>query len=348
MRYQYLGLCVSGLEEVAANILCQRLKDLQDLRISGGAVGFSTDVPYNSLNLFCFNNLFQVVCSAPAAPTKTGLERFLRGLPSARGDWAACREHPKKFRTFRLVTSCQNQLVSMPKTVKTAVEQKLRVESGLAVDRSLPDSEFWAVVRSDGQAYLLKRLTRHRAYDKLLSPGELHPELAYLLCWLSEPRPGDVVVDPFCGYGSIPLQRCKRFSYAKLFAFDSDSQMVEITREKLPARENIRVERKNVLTLSQRLPPESVDAFITDPPWGIYREMELDLEEFYRLALGQMVRVLKPDGRIVLLTAAKAEQSRALEETPSLALTARYDILVSGKKAAVFVMEKMSVKVTGM
>lgn len=340
MSYRYFGQCVAGLEPVAAEILRRRLPDLEGLELSGGAVAFSTTVPYSDLNLFCFNNLFRVLYAAEEAPDKSGLERFLRRLPQAPADWQASRAHPKKFRTFRLMVSCKNQLVSVPKNVKAAVEQKIQSESGLIPDRSLPDSEFWAMVRADGKAYFLQRLSRHRAYDKVLAPGELHPELAYMLCFLSDPHPDDVAADPFCGHGALPLQRCKRFPYAKVYAFDSNETMVKLTREKLPKKDSIVVERRDALALAEALPPASLDAIITDPPWGLYQEMDGDLTEFYRLALVQMEAVLKPSGRLVLLTAAKREFEAALEATVGLALTARYDVLVSGKKAAVFIANK--------
>lgn len=340
MQYHYLGLCIPGTEELCAAILSRRLKDLSGLAPSGGSLAFSTSVPYSDLNLFCFNNLFRVLYTAPAAPTPAGLGDFLRVLPTCPADWPACRDNPKNTRTFRLVTSCCSQLTSVPRAAKAAVENKLRAESGLRPDRSLPDSEFWAMVRADGQGWFLKRLTRHKAYDKLLSPGELHPELAYMMCWLSDPRPTDVVADPFCGHGAIPLQRCKRFPFTGLYAFDLDDKMLASTRQKLPRKENIHVKKQNALTLTGTLPAGTVDAFITDPPWGLYQDVGMSLPEFYRLALAQMSTALKPTGRIVLLTAAKDALLTALESSPSLTLATRYDILVSGKKAGLFLLQK--------
>lgn len=340
MVYRYLGLCIPGTEELCAGILGRRLKDLDGLALSGGSVAFSTAVPYSDLNLFCFNNIFRVLYTAPAAPTPAGLDSFLRSLPSAPADWSASRGNPKGTRTFRLVTYCRSQLTAVPQKAKAAVENKLRAESGLKPDRSLPDSEFWAMVRADGTGWLLKRLTRHKAYDKLLSPGELHPELAYMMCWLSVPKPADIVCDPFCGHGAIPLQRCKRFPFAQIYAFDTDEKMLASARRKLPRREDLYIKKQDALALTEAFASGTVDAFITDPPWGFYQDVGMYLTEFYSRALSQMAAALKPDGRIVLLTAAKDALTAALDGTPGLTLAVRYDILVSGKKAALFLLEK--------
>lgn len=344
MIYRYFGLCIPGSEELCADILSRRLKDLCGLSLSGGSVDFSTAVPYSDLNLFCFNNIFRVLHTAPAAPTPQGLEAFLGSIPSAPADWAACRGNPKGARTFRLVTSCGGRLTSVPRKARSAVESKLSAESGLKPDRSLPDSEFWAMVRSDGQGWLLKRLTRHKAYDKLLSPGELHPELCYMMCWLSDPKPTDIVADPFCGHGAIPRERCKRFPFAQVYAFDTDGKMLASARQKLPRRENIYIGKQNALTLTEALAPSTVDVFITDPPWGLYQDVGMSLPEFYSRALREMSAALKPGGRIVLLTAAKEAMASALEGSPELSPAARYDILVSGKKAALFLLNKATLQ----
>lgn len=340
MIYRYLGLCIPGAEELCADILARRLKDMDGLTVSGGSVAFSTAVPYSDLNLFCFNNIFRVLYTAPAAPTPAGLENFLRAVLSAPADWSACRDNPKGTHTFRLVTSCCNRLTAVPRKTKSAAENRLRTESGLKPDRSLPDSEFWAMVRADGTGWLLKRLTRHKAYDKLLSPGELHPELCYMMCWLSDPKPRDIVADPFCGHGAIPLQRCKRFPFSHMYAFDTDDSMLASTRKKLPRRENIHIKKQDALALTEALLPNTVDAFITDPPWGLYQDVGMSLGEFYIRALSQMADCLKPGGRIVLLTAAKEALAAALDVLPSLTPAARYDILVSGKKAALLLLQK--------
>lgn len=337
MPNTYFATFIPGTEEIVSSILSARLPDFSPSLLASGAMAFSTAVPYSSLNLFCFNNLFQVLYSAPAAPTRAGLEKFLRALPTAPVDWQAARAG-KKARTFRLVVSCKNQLVSVSRGTKEAVEKKLAAETHLRPDRSLPDQEFWALARDDGQAWFLKRLTRHRAYDKLLHPGELHPELAYMMCWLSRPAPSDVFLDPFCGYGSIPAQRAKRFPYRTLTASDISPEAAAYTRQKLGKRPGLAVTQGDALDLD--LPDGSVNAIVTDPPWGIYENVGMELDRFYRQMLEEFARVLMPGGRAVVLTAAKRELSGALEGPVQFVLGERYDILVSGKKCGLFVLEK--------
>ena len=335
---RYFGTFIPGAEDIVAGILAQRLKDLRLVDLQSGAVEFETALAYSGLNLFCVNNLFQVLYSAPARAEKAGLEKFARGLPTAPVDWKAAGEHPARCRSFRLMTSCQNQLTALSAGAKTALEKRLAEATGLRVDRGLPDSEFWVLTRREGKGYLLKRLSRHRAYDKLLHPGELHPELAYMLCWLSAPQPTDRVLDPFCGYGAIPVQRCKRFPYAKMLAFDQDPVPLALAQKKLGQRPGLVFAQGDALRLGESLPPESVDAIITDPPWGLYRDTAQPLGAFYTAMLGAFCQVLKPGGRVVVLTAGKRELAEALADCPQLGLKEEYHLLVSGKKCGVFVL----------
>ena len=337
MENTYFATFIPGTEDIVADILSARLPDFSPSLLASGAVAFTTTVPYSELNLFCFNNIFRVLYSAPAAPTKAGLEGFLRGLPAAPVDWQAARARGKA-RTFRLVVSCKNQLVSVSRGVREAVEKKLAAESRLRPDRSLPDREFWALARDDGQAWFLMRLTRHKAYDKLLHPGELHPELAYMMCWLSQPSPLDVFLEPFCGYGAIPAQRAKRFPFRMLTASDISPKAVEFTRQKLGERPGLAILQADALNMG--MAGGTVNAIVTDPPWGIYEDVGMELAVFYRRILAEFARLLCDGGRAVILTAAKRELAGALEELPQLVLSSRYDILVSGKKCGLFVLKK--------
>jgi len=338
---RFLGTFISGTGEIVEGMLRQRLKDLRLVALSDGAAEFETGVPYSDLNLFCFNNIFRVLHKGELADNETVLDGYLKELPASQPDWAAARENSSKIRSFRLVTSRQNRLVSVNPALRERLEKTIAKMSGLRLDRSRPDTEFWLLSRDDGSCYFLKRLSRHTAYDKLLDPGELHPELAYMMCWLTVPKYTDIVLDPFCGYGAIPLQRCRRFPFARLYAFDKSEKALGRTREKLPRKNpHIVIRNQDVLTLSKALPPESVDAVITDPPWGFFEDVGMELEEFYRKTLEQLDFVLKPGGRLVLLTAKKEEFRRAVGKVPRLSFRKEYGILVSGKKTGLYLIEK--------
>lgn len=337
MANRFLGTFIPGTEKIVAAMLEEAAQEVRTVRLMSGAAEFEMG-PGQRLEIPCFNNLFRVLYSAKTRPDKAGLDKFVRSLPEASVDWPAARAKGERGKSFRLVTSCQNELTGVSKAAKAALERRTAQETGMKVDRSLPDREFWALARREGTAYFMKRLTRHRAYDKLLHPGELHPELAYMMCWLA--GRSSVVLDPFCGYGAIPAQWCKWFSYERLMAFDLNEEALAYAKEKLGGAANIRVERRDALKLAEQLPPESIDAIVTDPPWGLYQGLEVPLDEFYGEMLEQFEQLLKPEGRAVVLTAGKNELASALERTARLTPEARYDILASGKKCGLFVLRR--------
>ena len=336
----FFGTFISGTGEIVRSMLEQRLKDLTVLSLLDGGVEFQTAVPYSDLNLFCFNNLFQVLHRGTLREGES-LDGYLKTLLADENSWGELKSSSSKIRTFRLVTSRQNKLTAVDSSLREKLEKRLGKKTGLRVNRSKPDTEFWVLSRSEGAIYFLQRLSKHMAYDKLLDPGELHPELAYMMCWLYSPKYTDVVLDPFCGYGAIPLQRSKRFPFEKLYAFDIADKPLARTKEKLPRKNpRIAVERHDALALSRVLPPESIDAVITDPPWGVFQEVGMELGEFYRRMLLQLEIVLKSGGKLVLLTAGKEALFTALDSVPGFTLLQEYHILVSGKKSGLYLLEK--------
>jgi tRNA G10 N-methylase Trm11 len=185
----------------------------------------------------------------------------------------------------------------------------------------------------------MERLTKHRSFDKTLHRGELSPQLAWMMCWLSKPRKEDVVLDPFCGYGAIPGQRINRFPLKKMYAFDRDEGALKCTRSKLKGEERCDIRKLDFRDIPSALPEKSVDTIITDPPWGMFEETDIPLEKFYAAMIRGFRRVLKDQGRVVILTAAKEEFLAALKASGGpgeLELRESLQVLVSGKKAGLF------------
>ena len=72
------------------------------------------------------------------------------------------------------------------------------------------------------------KLTYNRITEKSLQKGELRPELAYILAVLANLDSNKIVMDPFCGHGSIPRQIVKNFKYNMCFASDNDEELVKL------------------------------------------------------------------------------------------------------------------------
>jgi len=107
--------------------------------------------------------------------------------------------------SFRVVFSKENELISVNKERLARIENKIARLNDLTIDRANPDFEFWFLERSEGTKLTGARITKHPDYKTVLDKGQLRPELAELLCIVSDPQKNDVVLDPFAGSGAIGL-----------------------------------------------------------------------------------------------------------------------------------------------
>ena len=346
----------------------------------------------NKKALPCFFNTFSVLdfekrsgLSAVESLMRKVLQRQFSNIPGTK----------KSRGSFRIVTSRENQLIAVDKRLRSDVERLIAYKTGLVPDRRGGGREFWFLARSEGIVLFMERQPSPKEHP--LKKGELRPQLAYCLNRLAEPTLEDIMLDPFCGYGAITKARAAYFPCQNIYGMDNDAHKIKALQSlrasgvkdlkinhlkirntnadsmKMNHKEvqsAVKYQQGDIRRLSSISPigdSASIDVIVTDPPWGLYgndgHNAEADIPALYTAAAAECIRVIKPGGRIVILTAQKElmrmhinnglwgnkECSQPLQHAQppqnihfpsrSLQLDACYDILVSGQKAAIFVIK---------
>ncbi|MGZ0148937.1 TRM11 family SAM-dependent methyltransferase [Kribbella sp. WER1] len=121
--------------------------------------------------------------------------------------------------------------------------------------------------------------------------------VAEVLVRLAKLRPGQLVLDPFCGTGTI-LRAARRHEPAV--------RLIGLDHQPLAGR-NVVQGKAEALPLADGC----VDRVVANLPFGKLVGTHRDNSRLYPAALSELDRVLTPDGRVVLLT----EDKRLLRET---------------------------------
>ena len=338
----YVSSFIPGMGEVVAEALRHALEDLEiDLLLDGLVVYRSSSSVANVQALRFCNNSFVCLMSFDGL----GRDPIAEMVQTVQADGQLLRRLtpflPGKVKTYRFVASYGNQFVSIPQRSRTGLERLLSGNTRLKPDHSNPDVEFWLLARREGFGFVGMRITRHTAYEKTLERGELRPELCHLLCLISDPSEADVVLDPFCGSGAIPLARANAFPYQTVLTGDIDAKLIKSLRMKLRRqRQKVVIGRWDALNL-RTFASDSVGKIITDPPWGFYRMQNADPRQFHQAMLKEFHRVLRLNGLLVLIVGTPDIFEDCMRDfAGKFTVLKRYDVLVSGKKASVYKIEK--------
>jgi tRNA (guanine10-N2)-dimethyltransferase len=131
-------------------------------------------------------------------------------------------------------------------------------------------------------------------------PGVLLPRLARATVNLTRVKAGELLLDPFCGTGGILLEA--GLLGAVVVGSDVDSRMVLGTKMNLDYYDvhgDLLVQDARALGLRD----ESVDAITTDLPYGRSVSVRArSLNQLKAAALSEMLRVLKRNARMVLIS----------------------------------------------
>ena len=337
----YFSTFASGLSEIVRDALGQQLNDLKIELVLDGLIVYQSDRPLQQIKQIRFiNNTFFLIhlFSGLQPPSPASMMNVVMKKPELVNvpGWIV-----KGYSFFRITASKENQTVPINRDLLTRMEKFFAHKLRMRENRSRPDTEVWFLERSEGLGLVGLRLTHNPPTEKNLKRGELKPELTNILCLLSEPGKKDVFLDPFAGSGAIPIERARYFPYKEITASDNDKETVHQLRLRTAKLgKKINIQQWNALHLDQ-LGDSTIDKIVTDPPWGFFISRTPDqLEQFLLEMLCELRRVLKEGGIAVVLMGQKESFEISLKNCLGLTLLNKYDILVSGKKAGIFKLQK--------
>ena len=144
-----------------------------------------------------------------------------------------------------------------------------------------------------------------RLHPVFIRDASVRPNVAYALLHLAGVRDGFTVLDPFVGSGTIILEAAVRFPNCKLYGVEKSERVVAGAvgnAESLGlASERLRLVSGNARTLHKYVERGSVDAIVTNPPWGIRVGKSDDVDDLYRGFLASAADVMRVGGRLVVL-----------------------------------------------
>ena len=202
----------------------------------------------------------------------------------------------------RMVGAQEFRRAEFKRAIERGIDERGDHAWRLVEDES--DVEFWATLLDD-ELVLAIRLTdetmRQRDYKVAHIPGSLRPSVAAALGLLSQPTPSDIVLDPFCGAGTVLIERAHLARYQALIGSDIDDQALTAARTNIgPRYKPIELHSWDAVAIP--LPDHSVNRIVTNLPWGVQHGSHAENRRLYPRVFSEFARLIQPNGLIVMLT----------------------------------------------
>lgn len=196
------------------------------------------------------------------------------------------------------------------------------------------------------EAWLGLQLTRkplsHRFEGRpYLRRASLKSSVAYVLLQIAQitPESNGVLLDPFCGAGTILLETGQLFPHLHLWGSDMHLEPVAGTETNLALfglQDRLSAQQVDARTLVEHYAPHSVDYLVTNPPYGLRMGHGIDIGVLYRRFLDGAKVVLKPEGTLVMLVLKAATLRAALKASGDWRVDTHARLEIGGKMLTAF------------
>jgi 23S rRNA G2445 N2-methylase RlmL len=302
--------CVHGLEWVCADEVAARVPSAASIRLARREVVFDLPSVDSGLrDLRTVDDVFVEVGRVEGVGTTRdalgSMARHVADLPyealvrdpldlpaAPRVDVVASVEGRRTYSRFHVENAVGPLVASRLRGSYLARTGDGRVpgEADLSVRLFLRGPTAIAAVR------LGRRPLHRRPYKQDTGPGTLHPPVAAALARLADPPAGGVLLDPFCGDGTIAIEA--RLAHRGVRVVGSDIDAARLDHAAANAdRAGVRPPLVRADATHPPWRPGSVDALVTNPPWNLAVDAAGSLEDFWVRLPGP----LAPDGRVCVI-----------------------------------------------
>lgn len=314
-----------GLEDIAADEIRRDLGG--DVRkTSRGVVVFRLNkIDESILTLRTTEDVFLLAWGSEELTYRATDLDLIQKWTARSADWQgllkihhAIRPRPKGKPSYRLVAQMEGEHGYLRKHTREALAKGLagHIPDSWPVAEENASVEVWLTIDEATAVCgvrLSDRTMRHRNWKLEHRAASLRPTLAAAMVRTAAIKPGQTIVDPMCGVGTILAETCAyadRFRGQPLHVLGGDNEFAAVRAGSLNLR---RLGAPFVAQWDARRLPlgdGEVDHIISNPPFGKQMSSPEEIGPLYRAMTREYHRVLRPGGQAVLL----ASDARALRE----------------------------------
>lgn len=176
-----------------------------------------------------------------------------------------------------------------------------------------------------------------RRFGTLLrAPASTNPVIAAVMTRLAKIEPGHIVLDPFCGAGTLLVSAADMTRPARLLGSDHGDRWVRATRDNLATRRpDAGLWRGDARHIP--LPDGGVDRVLANLPFGKRVGSHIGNQQLYPAALAEIARLLTRKGRAVLLTEDKRLFTQTVQRTRGVRIVKEITFTTGGAHPSAYV-----------
>ncbi len=347
------AIVLPGLEAIASDEL-EKEFGAEVKKTSRGIVVFRVDeITKDLLRLRTVEDVFVLAWGTDKLSFKAEDLKSIRRWTAQDAKWDrllkihhSIRPKPSGKPTYRLVTQMTGKhgyrRVDAGKAMARGLEGKLPA-SWKFVDENAA-LEIWLTIQGRTAVCgirLSDKTMRHRTYKQEHMPASLRPSMAAALVRLADLQPEQRMIDPMCGAGTILAEQfavSRKKDKVDIFGGDVEMEALRNTRANLKHYPDARL----LCWDAQQLPlaGNSADRIVSNPPFGKQIGKQEDIGAFYKHLVREFNRILKIDGKAILLVS----DFLALRQAAGVfhwRMLRKYNVRVLGQQAVISMWKKI-------